>query len=135
MKKSVRKRAKVPRIADPCSIGEALGVFDGRWKGAVIWWLAGQPRRFNELRRLIPDVSPRALTMQLRALERDGLVSRRQYMEIPPRVEYARTPLCDSLIPLLEAVGSWWELQMDAVARARESFDAAIARGGAEKQR
>ena len=125
MKKSRKSRRGRPPIADPCSIGEALGLFDGRWKGAVIWWLREKPRRFNELRRLIPGVSPRALTMQLRALERDGLVKRRHYMEIPPRVEYARTPLCESLVPLLEAVADWWEAHGTEVGEARERFDAA----------
>jgi len=109
--------------SEPCEIGEALAVFDGRWKGAIIWWLGEKPRRFNELRRLIPKVTPRALTLSLRELERDGLVRRRQYAEIPPRVEYSRTDLCESLVPLLDAVRDWWARRGGEVASARGGFD------------
>lgn len=116
------RRAAEEVAADPCRIGEALGVFDGRWKGAIIWWLGEKPRRFNELRRLIPQVTPRALTLSLRELERDGLVHRRQFPEIPPRVEYSRTSLCESLVPLLDSVSEWWARRGGDVAAARRGF-------------
>jgi DNA-binding HxlR family transcriptional regulator len=117
---------KAVRTAEPtpCAIGQALRIFDGRWKGAIIWLLEGGPRRFNELRRLMPEVTPRALTLQLRDLERDGLVRREHFKEIPPRVEYSRTELCETLVPVLDSIVSWWARSGARVARARKAFEA-----------
>lgn len=135
MRRKTKQRPSGGIEEDPCAIGQALAVFDGRWKGAIIWWLGQGPKRFSELRRLIPGVSPRALTMQLRSLERDGMISRRHYMEIPPRVEYARTPLCESLVPVLESIGSWWKRQERSVSRARLAFDSAREDAAGRKRR
>ena len=87
-----------------CPIGNTLGIIAGRWKPEILWHLKGEVMRFNQLQRAIGSVSQKMLTQQLRELQRDGLVVRTQYEEIPPRVEYALTDLADSLKPLFESI-------------------------------
>ena len=111
------------RTPVPCRIGQTLDLLGGRWKGSIIWWLEDEPRRFSELRRLLDGITPKVLTGQLRQLERDGLVKRTQYPEIPPRVEYELTSLCRSLIPLLGAITAWGDAHMPAIRRARTRYD------------
>jgi len=104
------------RVDLPCSLGDAVDVFASRWKGQVLWYLQDGPRRFMELRRLIPTVSPKMLTQKLRELERDGLVHREHHREIPPRVEYTMTELGRSVLPVLEAIETWWKQHGASVA-------------------
>ena len=92
----------------PCSLGGAVEVIASRWKGEILWHLQAGPKRFMELRRLIPPVSPKVLTQKLRELERDGLVRRTHHPEIPPRVEYEMTDLGASAVPVLQAIDRWW---------------------------
>jgi DNA-binding HxlR family transcriptional regulator len=103
---------------DPCGIGAALEVIGGKWRGQIIWWLKDKPRRFNELRRLMPDITQHTLTAQLRALERFGLVERQQFNELPLRVEYSKTALCASLIPVLDQLRDWGTKHFPAKNRA-----------------
>lgn len=110
-------------VSEPCRIGQTLDLLGGRWKGSIIWWLEIEPRRFGELRRLLDGITPKVLTGQLRQLERDGLVKRKQFEEIPPRVEYSITPLCRSLTPLLATITSWGDAHMAAVNRSRSIYD------------
>lgn len=105
---------------DPCQIALVLELIGGKWKGPIIWWLREEPRRFNELRRLLPEITPRTLTNCLRELERDGLLKRTQYPEIPPRVEYQATKLCKSLIPLLDEISAWGKRYGQEIKAARE---------------
>ena len=95
-----------------------------KWTVLVVMMLAGGPRRFNELKRLVGGVSQRMLTLTLRGLERDGLVTRTVFPTIPPRVEYALTPLGHSLRGPLEAIGTWAFAHLPVVERARRAFDA-----------
>ncbi|HMD55804.1 MAG TPA: helix-turn-helix domain-containing protein [Phycisphaerae bacterium] len=92
-----------------CPVESTLHVIGGRWKVLVIYQLLGGVRRFNELHRLLRGVSPRTLARQLRELERDGVVRRKVYPEIPPHVEYSLTPLGKSLEPILMAMDKWAE--------------------------
>jgi DNA-binding HxlR family transcriptional regulator len=69
--------------------------------------LHGGTLRFGQLQRLVPHVTQRVLTLQLRELERDGLITRTVYAEVPPRVEYDMTPPCKALMPILAALGDW----------------------------
>jgi DNA-binding HxlR family transcriptional regulator len=99
-----------------------MGIIAGKWKPAIIYALVmNGTLRFNELRRLIPRVSQRMLTQQLRDLERHGLVDRVFFPEIPPRVEYSATRLGRSLHPIFKSVCNWAEKNFrdveDAVAR------------------
>ncbi|MBW8744505.1 MAG: helix-turn-helix transcriptional regulator [Sphingomonas sp.] len=86
--------------------------------------LARGPRRFNELKRLVEGISQRMLTLNLRGLEREGLVSRRIFPTIPPKVEYALTELGESLCVHVTGLGQWAEASFDAIQAARDAFDA-----------
>ena len=85
----------------------AAEVIGGRWKPTILFHLKDQPRRFNELRRLVPEATPKMLTQQLRELESDGLIARKVYAVVPPKVEYSLTPRGESLFPILQAMYAW----------------------------
>lgn len=97
------------RKAVSCPVETTLRVIEGRWKVLVLHHLLDGVKRFNELNRLLVGVSPRTLAKQLRELERDGILRRKVFSEIPPRVEYSLTPLGKSLEPVLLAMGDWGE--------------------------
>ena len=90
-----------------CPIETTLEVLGGKWKGMVLHRLIFGTLRFNELRRLLPHVTQRMLTRQLRELERDGVIRRRVYAEVPPRVEYSLSEFGESLKPILLMMGEW----------------------------
>ena len=92
-----------------CPVEAALDVIGGKWKSIVLFRIMEETRRFNELRRLLPNVTQRTLTNQLRELENDGLISRKVYAEVPPKVEYSATELGQSLRPVLDALADWSE--------------------------
>ncbi|MCC3860960.1 winged helix-turn-helix transcriptional regulator [Pseudemcibacter aquimaris] len=106
-----------------CPIGGTLEIIAGRWKPEILWHLQNGPIRFNELKRLVGSVSQKMLTQQLRELIRDGLVIRKQYAEIPPRVEYERTELANSLQPVFKALVTWNEENASSVYLARNNYD------------
>ena len=87
-----------------CPVEAALGVIGGKWKGVVLYHLESRVYRFNELRRLMPGVTQRMLTIQLRELESDRLIQRTVYPEVPPKVEYALTEYGATLTPVLRAL-------------------------------
>ena len=103
----------VPAIKKPaksgCTVEAALGVIGGRWKGVVLYWLLGGKQRFGELRRRLPNCSARVLTLQLRELERDGLIKRTVHAEVPPRVDYELTAFGRSLESVLLGLKAWGE--------------------------
>lgn len=90
-----------------CPVETTLDVIGGRWKPLLLYRLKEGTRRFNELGRLLPSITQRMLTQHLRELEADGLVARKVYPVIPPRVEYSLTPVGESLVPILEAMCAW----------------------------
>lgn len=90
-----------------CPVTATVEVIGGRWKLNILFHLKDQPRRFNELRRLVPGITQRMLTLQLRALEQDGIVSRKVLNTMPPHVEYAFTKKGWSLGPILDAMEEW----------------------------
>ncbi len=90
-----------------CPVTTTLSVIDGKWKVLILWNLKGKTRRFGELKRLIAGVTQKMLTQQLRELETDGLISRKVYAEVPPRVEYSLTKYGESMMPILEAMCKW----------------------------
>lgn len=92
-----------------CPIAATTALIAGKWKPTILLHLKAGPTRFNEFRRLIPDITQRSLTMQLRALERDGLVSRMDHGENPPRVEYALSQRAWGLGPILDGMEQWGE--------------------------
>jgi DNA-binding HxlR family transcriptional regulator len=92
-----------------CAVEATVGVIGGRWKAVVLFHLLAEKKRFGELRRHLPAVTQRMLTLQLRELEEDGLVKRTVYAEVPPRVEYELTAYGRSLEPILLAMREWGE--------------------------
>ena len=90
-----------------CPAEPALGVIGGRWKVVILYRLFDGPRRFSELRRAIPSVTQKVLTQQLREMEGDGLLTRKVFAQVPPRVEYALTPLGKSLKPVVDSMCRW----------------------------
>lgn len=90
-----------------CPVEYTAQVIGGKWKIMILFYLLQGTKRFNELRRLIPQVTQQMLTMQLRELERDGVVHRQVYAEVPPKVEYSMTEKGWKLEPILLQMGEW----------------------------
>lgn len=90
-----------------CSMELTLDLIGGKWKSLILWYLGDNILRFSELRKIIPQITPKMLTQQLRELEESGLVSRFIYTQIPPKVEYSLTPAGKSLIPILATMCQW----------------------------
>jgi DNA-binding HxlR family transcriptional regulator len=91
------------RAAQPCGVETTLSVIEGRWKLLILFQLLGGTKRFSELKRLLPGVTQRMLTLHVRELQRDGLIHR----EVPPKVEYSLTEMGRSLEPLLRVMSEW----------------------------
>jgi len=104
-----------------CPVEAALEALGGKWKGLILFHLKDEKRRFNELRRLIPDITQRTLTRQLRELEQDRIVERTVYPEVPPKVEYELTEFGKTLIPILEALYAWGQQYIDQLSEIRSS--------------
>jgi DNA-binding HxlR family transcriptional regulator len=95
------------RIDGDCGMAYTLTLIGGRWKPGILWRLIKGRLRYNELRKLLPDVSERMLVLQLRELEKDGLIRRIVYAEVPPRVEYELTEAGSSMKPVLKSLSDW----------------------------
>jgi DNA-binding HxlR family transcriptional regulator len=107
-----------------CEVRQILDRIADKWSLLAIALLEGRTLRFNELRREIDGISQRMLTVTLRQLERDGLVTRTVYPVVPPRVEYALTPLGRTLHSTIQALVTWTETHQEEVAAARAAYDA-----------
>jgi DNA-binding HxlR family transcriptional regulator len=90
-----------------CPVEATLEVIGGKWKGVILYHLLDGKRRFGEFRRLLPDVTQRMLTNQLRELERDGVIHREVFAEVPPRVEYSLTAFGQTLAPIILLMRDW----------------------------
>ena len=108
---------------DTCPTRLVLDRIADKWTVLIIGRLASKKRRFGELRREIANISPKVLTQKLRELERDGIITRRVYASVPPKVEYSLTPLGSTLIGLLDAIRVWSETHIEAVLEAQQTFD------------
>ncbi|MCC8671273.1 helix-turn-helix transcriptional regulator [Xanthomonas arboricola] len=95
----------------------AFALLSGKWKLEIMWLLNQRMYRFGELRAAIPSITQHMLTVQLRELEADGLVTRTVFAEVPPRVEYAITPKAHGLGPTMEALTAWWQQYGDSIAK------------------
>ncbi|MFC5760745.1 MULTISPECIES: winged helix-turn-helix transcriptional regulator [unclassified Rhizobium] len=100
-------RAKLVTNFPGCPVEATLSYLDGKWKGVILFHLMDRTLRFNELRRHLPAITQRMLTKQLRELEESGLISRTVYPVVPPRVDYALTPLGSTLKPVIRALAAW----------------------------
>lgn len=92
---------------DHCPAELALDFLAGKWRPMIIYWLLGGPLRFNELQRRLGSVTHRTLSKALKEMEEENLLVRKDYGEIPPRVDYTLTPLGKSLHPVLKAMEDW----------------------------
>ncbi|WNY28080.1 putative HTH-type transcriptional regulator YtcD [Methanimicrococcus stummii] len=91
----------------PCPVEITLQLIGDKWKVLILRELMPDKKRFSELQRSISNVSQRMLTQQLKAMERDGLINRVVFAEVPPRVEYSLTELGESMAPVLDSMQSW----------------------------
>lgn len=106
-----------------CPTRRLLDALSDKWVTLVLVALADGPLRYNALARRIAGVSQKMLTQTLRALERDGVVSRTVTLAVPVRVDYELTPLGRSLLPLVAEIKAWAETHMDDVLAARDAYD------------
>ena len=102
-----------------CLVETTLAVIGGRWKVLILQQLFDGVRRFNELHRALAGVTHKTLTQQLRELEADGVIARKVFVQIPPKVEYSLTPLGKTLEPVLTAMHKWAERHGDELKRRR----------------
>lgn len=109
-----------------CSVTETLKLFSAKWKPCILCHLDVNPRRFGALQKLMPKVSRRMLTQHLKELESDGLIKRKSYPVIPPRVEYSLTDLGRSLIPLLKDLEQWGLAHLNNVRPIHEMLESSM---------
>ncbi|ANF47465.1 MULTISPECIES: winged helix-turn-helix transcriptional regulator [Priestia] len=102
-----------------CPVETTLDVIGGKWKGIILYHLIDGKKRFNEFRKLYPAITQRMLTLQLRELEKDGIVHREIYKEIPPKVEYSLTEFGRSLEPIILLMKDWGETHKNRIINAR----------------
>jgi DNA-binding HxlR family transcriptional regulator len=108
----------------PCPVTPVVEMIFSRWTTPILWCLHREgPLRFSEIRERLGPVTPKVLTQRLRQLERDGMITREQFAEVPPRVEYTVTELGLSLGPAFAALGAWADDNLPVVALARERYD------------
>jgi len=112
-------------VPEDCrAVSEVLSRVGDKWTVLVVSTLGNGPKRFNELRKALGSISQRMLTLTLRALERDGLVTRTVFPTVPPRVDYELTRLGRSLLDPVSELGLWARKNRAAIADARSRFDA-----------
>ncbi|MBN8680990.1 MAG: helix-turn-helix transcriptional regulator [Chitinophagales bacterium] len=90
-----------------CALDLTMHYIGGKWKTIVLWYLRNDKKRFSELKKQIPDITEKMLSLQLKSLEEDGILKRSVYAEVPPRVEYELTEFGRTLIPVVEAIAKW----------------------------
>lgn len=106
-------------LPEACGLGPAFLVISGKWKGTILWLCRKQPRRYGELRRLIPDVSEKMLIQHLKEMVADGLLNREDFGEVPPRVVYSVTELGLELDDVLAPLAHWGLKHSDRLVRDR----------------
>lgn len=115
-------------VTDACRVvTPVLARVGDKWSILIVRLLGDGPRRFNEIKRLVDGISQRMLTLSLRGLERDGLVSRTVFPTVPPRVEYELTDLGRSLWEPVAALGQWAASHAEEIGRAQKAFDKRLA--------
>lgn len=118
-------------LVEICPIRNVVARFGNKWSFLLIMLLSENgTTRFNQLKKLIPDISTKVLSSTLSVLEADGLVSRTVYAEVPPRVEYALTPTGQSLVPLLLQLTEWAQSHMQSILKHRKDFEQSANKAG-----
>ena len=105
------------------AVADVLGLVGDKWSVLIIIRLGADVMRFNEIKRAVGGISQRMLTLTLRGLEREGLVTRTQFPTIPPRVDYELTALGTSLLAVVRPLGAWARANMASMKAAHEAFD------------
>ncbi|WP_417129396.1 winged helix-turn-helix transcriptional regulator [Phocaeicola sp.] len=122
----MRRKEDKNTIIEICPVRNVIARFGNKWALLVILILSeNKVLRFSELKKMIPDVSSRMLSSTLRTLEADGLVSRKVYPEVPPKVEYSLTETGLSLVPFIVQLTEWAQKHMKSIVKHREEFEAA----------
>lgn len=96
-----------------CPLEMTVDLIGGKWKVLILWHLAESTLRFNEIRKIFPDVTHKMLTQQLREMETDGIIHRKVYAQSPPKVEYSLTEFGSTLTPHLQAINHWGTEYLD----------------------
>ena len=97
-----------------CPVGVTLSIIGGKYKAVIVWYLYKESvLRYGELQKILKDVTPKMLIAQLRELEADGIIERRVYPVVPPKVEYALADLGKTLVPILKKKKKWGEFYCD----------------------
>lgn len=117
------KKKEINEDTYPCPVEVTVDVIGGKWKGLILYHLISGTKRFNELRRLLPKTTQRMLTLQLRELEKDGIIHREVYPEIPPKVEYSLTNFGETLKPIICLMRDWGEVYENEVLLKRQSIE------------
>jgi DNA-binding HxlR family transcriptional regulator len=123
------------RAALGCGVQTTLSVIEGHWKLPILFRLLDGTRRFGELRKHLPAATQRMLTLHLRELERDGLIHREVYREVPPKVEYSLTKMGRSLEPLLRFMSDWGHANRALMVATVESLARATVDGAPTRDR
>ena len=120
----MKKKADTNSIIEICPIRNVVSRFGNKWSLLVLLVInEGQTVRFNELGRMIPDISTRMLSGTLKTLEADGLISRKVYAQVPPKVEYTLSDSGRSLIPLIMQLTAWAQTNMKSVMKHRTEYE------------
>ncbi|RXG29694.1 transcriptional regulator, HxlR family [Leeuwenhoekiella palythoae] len=102
----------------PCCASLTMGIIGGKWKTVILFHLINKKLRYNELRKSMPTVTERTLSLQLKALEEDGLIKRKVYTSKPPlKVEYSLTDFGKTLIPLIQSIADWGDFVIEEYAK------------------
>src|SRR5258705_12868614 len=107
-----------------CGLEAALDVIGGKWKVLILYALRSEAHRFGELRRMVPGISEKMLIQHLKEMEADGIVTRTDFKEVPPRVEYALTAFGESLCTALAPLCDWGTLHMKRIEACKEALEA-----------
>src|SRR5215471_8593521 len=107
-----------------CGLEASLDVIGGKWKGLILWALRSEAHRFGELRRLVQGISEKMLIQHLKEMQADGIVKRKDFKEVPPRVEYELTSFGHSLYGALAPLCEWGTLHMRRIETRKEAAEA-----------
>jgi DNA-binding HxlR family transcriptional regulator len=107
-----------------CGLEAALDVIGGKWKVLILWALRSEAQRFGELRRSVEGISEKMLIQHLKEMQADGIAMRKDFKEVPPRVEYALTPFGKSLYGALAPLCEWGTLHMERIEAGKETTEA-----------
>ena len=123
----MRRKEETNSIIEICPIRNVVARFGDKWSLLVLLVINGKGVvRFNELGRLIPDISTRVLSTTLKPHEADGLIDRKVYAQVPPKVEYTLTPTGESLIPLIMQLTEWAQKNIKKVMAHRKKYDEGV---------